>query len=256
MTTPELNRVFKPIIFIFRVMGLWPAESGRIAYKVYGIVQLTIFSLLLTATMMIQLLAFTDLDQMTKIMYMTLAQLALLIKVINFYVQLNTMQRILETTKGFQLHSYAEEKLFNERMRFIYKIAMTLILSCNVAHFSAEFKAIMTPEMLLPFPCWYPESWFNGGFKYFLAYSHQSLGAFFTSNLNGAMDAYSATYLYMIGAQMEILGMRLRCIGNDDNQYVAKRIDRVQRKREQMEHIRHCVQIHQQILKLEIGRIG
>lgn len=254
MSKPELNRVFNPIVFIFRVMGLWPAENGRIAYKVYGIVQLTIFSLLLTTTMMIQLLAFTDLDQMTKIMYMTLAQLSLFMKVINFYVRLNSMQRILQTTKEFQLHSFAEEKLFNERMRFIFKIVMTLIISCNVAHFSAEFKAIMTPEMLLPFPCWYPESWFDGGFKYFLAYSHQSLGAFFTSNLNGAMEAYSAAYLYMISAQMEILGMRLRRIGIDDNQYVASvRNDQAERKREQMENIRHCVRIHQQILKLEIG---
>lgn len=251
MATPELKHIFSPIILIFRAVGLWPAENERIAYKVYGIVQFTIFSLLLTATQVIQLLAFTEIDQITKTMYMSLAQLSLVIKVVNFYVRLNSMQRLLETTKKFQLKSFTEEKLFNERMRFIYKIVMALIISCNVAHFSAELKAIMTPEMLLPFPCWYPESWFDGGIKYFLVYIHQSLGAFLTSNLNGAMEAYAAIYLYMIGIQMEILGIRLRCIGIDDGNQPLKshRTDRTTRRREQIEHIRQCIQTHQQIME-------
>lgn len=253
MESPELKRVFKPIVFILRLMGLWPAPDGSIAYKVFGIVHILIFSLLLTITMLIQLVAFTEMDQITKTSYMTLAQLSLFMKIVNFAFRLNAMQRALETTEKFRLNSFAEVKLFNERMRLIYKIVMTLIISCNVAHFSAEFKAIMTPEMLLPFPCWYPESWFDGGIRYYIAYSHQSLGAFFTSNLNGAMEAHSAAYLYMIGAQMEILGMRLRCIGIDDKQPVeSSQTGRPEHK----EQIRKCIQIHQQILKFEIDRIS
>lgn len=247
MATPELKRVFTPIVLIFRIMGLWPTENAGIAYKVFGIVQLTVFSLLLTTTMMIELIAFTEMDQITQTMYMTMAQLSLFMKIVNFYVRMDSMQWILGTTEKFQLNSDAEVKLFNERMRFIYKIVMTLIISCNVAHFSAELKAAMTPEMLLPFPCWYPESWLVGGITYYLAYAHQSLGAFFTSNLNGAMEAYSAAYLYMIGAQIEILGMRLRRIGT----LTSNRNDSTQRKCEQMEHIRQCIQIHQQILKCD-----
>lgn len=251
MTTPELKRVFTPIVFIFRVMGLWPTETNRIVYRIYGIMQLGIFSLLLTATMVIQLLAFTELDQITKTMYMTLAQLSLFLKVVNFYVRLNAMQEIVDETETFQLNSFAEVKLFNKRMRFIYRLVIALIVSCNIAHFSAEFKAIMTPEMLLPFPCWYPNSWFDGGFKYFLAYSHQSMGAFFTSNLNGAMEAFSGACLYMISVQMEILGSRLKCIGIDSDEIEASiGNDRIKRRRKQFEHIEQCIQIHQKILKL------
>lgn len=256
MATPELDRVFNPIVLIFRIMGLWPTGSNAIVYKMYGIVHLTIFSLLLTTTMMIQLLAFTDFEQITKTMYMSLSQLALCLKVVNFYVRMQLMQKLLETTKRFQLNSMAEEILFNERMRFIAKIVMMLIVSVNVAHFSAEFKAIMTPELLLPFPCWYPASWFDDGIKYYLAYSHQSLGAFFTSNLNGAMEAYSAAFLFMIGAQMEILAIRLRSIGIDDKppvpSSVSHRRDKLQnRKWDHMQHIKKCIQVHQQILMFE-----
>lgn len=69
------------------------------------------------------------------------------------------------------------------------------------------------------------------------------------------MEAHSAAYLYMIGAQMEILGMRLRCIGIDDKQPMeSSQMDRKIHKSEHTEQIRKCIQIHQQILKFEIAR--
>lgn len=253
MATPEFDQTIKPILLTLRWCGLWPSDGPSRAYRVYGISMLVIFSFLLTLTMLIQLFGFTDFDSLTDSMYMALTEFALFIKTANFFLRNDSMQQHVRTAKNFQLETHDEVKLFNTRMRFIRRIIVMLFVSVNIAHFSTEMKTVFTPGLLLLFPASYPTGWLDGGAKYLFVYGHQSIGAFITSNLSAALEAYTCVMLYMVAVQMEILGMRLRSFGHHtgDNanrgQSDAKRMNK---NHEQLGQLREFIQLHQRILML------
>lgn len=255
MATPEFDQTIKPILLTLRWCGLWPSDGHSRAYRMYGISMLVVFSFLLTLTMLIQLFGFNDFDSLTDSMYMALTEFALFIKIVNFYLRNDSMHKHVQTAKNFQLETYAEVKLFNTRMRLIHRIIVMLFISVNIAHFSSEMKTFFTPGLLLLFPASYPAGWLDGGAKYLLAYGHQSIGAFITSNL----EAYTCLMLYMVAVQMEILGMRLRSFGHDivdssnRGQSDAKRRNN---GRKRFNQLRKFIQLHQRILMLGISSMS
>lgn len=151
------------------------------------------------------------------------------------------MQELFETAKKFQLETAAEVALFDKRMRFNYRIVLLLFISVNTAHASAELKAIFSPEMLFPFPAWYPHSWIDGNVSRWLSYAHNSLSHLMGSNIVSAIDGYPTSLLIVVSVQMEILGARLAALGHDRNHSGCD-----------YERIKECIGIHQQILELSI----
>lgn len=254
MAVPEFDYTFRPTILSLRWCGLWLAKNHSIAYKVYGFLLIIAFSVLLTLPMLIQMIAFTDVSNLTDSMYMALTELALFIKIVNFYVYNDSMQQQMRTAQNFLLETYAEIKLFKAKMRFIYRITIVLFVSVNVAQFSTEIKTLATPGTLFLFPASYPASWLQGGAKYWLAYGHQTIGAIITSNLSAALEAFTCAMLIMVSTQMEILGMRLQSLGHVidfDSTGTKTGLKSRNTSREQLDQITKYIQLHQQITKLE-----
>lgn len=242
-STEKFDQVFRPVILVFRLVGLWPRGKQTITYIVYGAMVFLIFSLFLTIIEFIQLFKFTESGKLTATMFMALTDLAVLLKYVNFYWRWQAMQEMHKSARNFRLETEAEVKLFNKRMQFNYWIVMSLFISVNTAHTGTELKTIFSPNLLLPFPAWYPESWFDDGIKYWLMYAHNSIGHVIGSNLVSAIDGYPTSLLFIVSVQMEILGLRLKAIGNDEL---------LSRNRQNRERIIKCIQIHQQILELSI----
>lgn len=254
MATAEFNQVFRPIILVLRLVGLWPSESRSILYFVYGAVIFIIFSVGLTAVEFIQLIKYTESEKLTETMFMTLTDLAVLMKIINFFWRWHFMQELYKIARDFKLETAAEIKFFNERMRCNYWIVLLLFVSVNTAHMGAELKVIFTSELMLPFPAWYPSSWFDGGVKYWLTYAHNSLSHLIGSNIVCALDGFPTSLLLIVSVQMEIIGWRLKSLGHNGPQS-ATGVEKNTRnpavgKCQSLERIKLCIQTHQQILEL------
>lgn len=256
MVSPDVfNQVFRPIIFVFRLAGLWPSGNRTLIYIVYGTAFFFIFSFALTVSELVQLIKFTESANLTQNMFMTLTDLAVLLKFVNFYWRWHSMQELYETARDFERETVAEVKLFNKRMRFNYWIVLLLFISVNTAHAGAELKTIWSPDLLLPFPAWYPPSWLDGGVMYWLTYAHNSLSHLIGSNLVSAIDGFPTSLLFMVSVQMEILGSRLKSLGDDGpltHTGHLKNGESRMRNLQCRKRIIKCIQTHQQILELSI----
>lgn len=244
--------LFRPIVLVFRLSGLWPNGSRSIIYFAYGAIFFIIFSLGLTTVEIIQLTKSVENGKLTETMFMTLTDLAVLLKFVNFHWRWRSMQELYEISRDFQLETVAEAKLFNERMRFNYRIVLLLFFSVNTAHAGAELKTIFTPSLLLPFPAWYPSSWLDGGIQYWLTYAHNSISHFIGSNLVSALDGFQTSLLYIASVQMEILGFRLKSLGHHEVQPRSGYRKNKMEKPRHLECIIKCIRTHQQILELSI----
>lgn len=261
----NLSKVSDPIIFVFRVVGMWPKDDSNPVYWIYGILGTSIFAFLFTISMVIQLVGFTAMDDLTDTMYMTLTELALCFKILNFLLRLRSMQKLFKTIKSFELRSMVEEAHFNKRLKFIYTLLMMDFVLTNFAHLTTQIKVLASPERIIGFPAWFPFDWINDTRNYIIIFVYQLISMTVTSNIQVVIGGYPNLLFCMISTQMEILSMRLSSIGHektdllmnkavnqkiskdsqDDNTFYAVR----KRETEITESLIDCFKTHREILR-------
>lgn len=253
MVEVTLNKVYNSLIIMFRLMGLWPTGKFSICYRFYGFLILSTCSFLFTATMMIQLVAFTAMDQLTETMYMALTEFVLCMKIINFYLRIRSMKQLLDSINQFKIKSSAEQQLFDKRLKMMYMFIVADYGCTNTAHFLTQVKTLLAPIRTIAFPAWHPFGWENNTRNYWLIFVFQFIAMVITSNIQVVIEMYPNLMLCMITTQFEILSMRLRNLG-----YFRKNLKNVEnlthsltaKERLQVsEDLKHCIEVHYDIKK-------
>lgn len=239
-----VKKVSEPVIKVFRVVGLWPEKEAYTLYWIYGLLNMSIFSFLFTTTMMIQLVFFTDLADLTETMYMALTEFALSFKILNFIMRLRSMQDLLETIKNFRLNSNAEKEHYNKRLKLLYTWLMLDFCMTNIAHLFTVIKVLLDPRRLLAFPAWFPFNWIDNTHNYIIAFIYELIGMGITSNIQVVIGMYANLMFCMISVQLEILSMRLRSIGHKTNDDLT-----IGNEMDSTEALKDCVKVHHEILE-------
>lgn len=249
----NLSKVSNPVIGVFRAVGMWPGEKFNFFYWIYGILNMSTFSFLFTLTMMIQLIAFTELDQLTETMYMALTEFALCFKILNFLFRLRSMQSLLQMVRSFELKSVAEEQHFNKRLKFLYTLLMLDFWMTNVAHLFTQIKVLLDSRRLLAFPAWHPFDWIDNTRNYWFIFVYQLIGMSITSNVQVVIGMYSNLMFYMISTQIEILSMRLRSIGYKKSKQISSdqdnKLNSIREENEITVTLKDCVKAHHSIIE-------
>lgn len=238
-----VEKVSEPIIKVFRFVGLWPEKEADTLYWIYGLLNMSIFSFCFSTTMMIQLVAFTDLADLTETMYMSLTEFVLSLKIVNFLLRLRSMQNLLEMIKKFRLNSNAEKEQYNKRLKLLYTLLIMDFCMTNVAHLFTVIKVLLDRRRLLTFPAWFPFNCIDNIHNYIIVFIYQLIGMGITSNIQVVIGMYSNLMFCIISAQFEILSMRLRSIGHE-----TARTQTIEYKMETTEALKDCIKVHHEIL--------
>lgn len=216
MTGINTDKVTNIQLFCFRVLGLWPRADSGYLYSIYGISFLFIFSLAYTVFMVINLFVLDDMSQMTDTLYMSLTEVALFVKIVNFFMRSKAMQTMLSTVHNFQLACAEEEQLVRKRLTFFLGVSIYYYSCANSAIVTSVAVALTTKEIRLPFNGWYPLDWKQGNANYWLVFVYQTVGMIVTANANITIELFPMILMYMASVKVEILGLRMCRIGWDE----------------------------------------
>lgn len=251
-----LKKVCDPMIIVFRSVGMWPNHNSNIFYYFYGILLLFVFSILFTLTMLIQLVVFTKREELTETSYMALTELALAVKIVNFYSRVRSMQSHLDAIYNFELHSDAEREHLRNRLKFMFALLASDFILTNTAHFSVQIRTITASEKLLSFPSWHPINWENNTTNYWLIFVYQVIGMGITSNIQVVIQQYPSFMFCMVSTQLEILAMRLQNIGYEKKRLIQPPKENIpMRVLTEEQHtsisytLKDCINVHYGILK-------
>lgn len=222
-----LKKVIDPLIVIFRLAGLWPTENPSIFYRIYGLFVLLTASILFTLTMIIQLVGFTETEDLTENSYMTLTELALCVKMINFFLRYRSMQSHVKFISDFELQNDAERKLFAKRLKLILILIVMDFVLVNTAHSSVIITVLAAPERMIGFPAWHPIDWQHNTKNYAMIFFYQLYAMTMTSNVQVVIQQFPSLMFCMVSTQMEILSMRLRSIGHKNVNEIGNANDNV-----------------------------
>lgn len=211
------NLVTNFLCTILLFNGLWhPFKRSKILqwfYKTYSTILLFIFSIVYTILLVCNLLFITDLDDITARLYISLTEVALVVKVINFVVQNHDWQELLNGFKIFPLKSVHEETYVQGRIRFFQRIMYLYFFFPNCAAQTLALSAYLLPGNNLVFYGWYPGfDWEHNRRDYLIVYLYQHIGIFITCNINVGIDTYYCFTMHMVSAQFGILGKRLQSL--------------------------------------------
>lgn len=250
MATAELDRAFKSIIFTLRSAGLWSINSHfSLGYRMYGLLIIMTFSVTVTLAQLIQLFVFTEKEKIADNMYMALTEFAVMLKIINFTIRGKSMEKLFGLVRGFKYESAEEERHFKGRLGSVYRVTAMLVISSNIANFSTLIKTLLSDNILMCYPAWYPQQWMDGSVSYWIVFYHNFLGAFWTCNWHWAIEMYLNSMLLIIAVQMEILGKRLCAIGYKATDLIP---NADLKRKHRMEILKSCVQTHREILRLSL----
>lgn len=203
--------------------GLWkPFEKSnwqQFLYSSYSIIFLTIFSVIYAALMVCDIFFLTDFTDLTNRLYMSLTEAALVIKVINFFLNNRDWQKCLSDLKDFRIKSLAEERIMQKSARIFYIMMSVYFLCPNCSVHALGITPLFSTETTLMYTGWYPGfNWQSNSRDYWCVYAYQYIGILITCNLNVAIDSYYCFLMHTISAQIKIFGHRLSLIHFIENE--------------------------------------
>lgn len=235
-------RICKIMLTILRFFGLWLPES-TLFYRIYSALLHFIFTFCYTSAMVTALFFSPSTNETLTAIGMIMALIALNIKVLNIYMNHQMIRRCLVFIEEFELLNKEEERRKTERVRMFTIVAAILYCTGNTAGMSVFLAAHR--GRVLPYVAWYPFD-----LSFWWLYSYQVAGMVMLSNVNMTMELLPSYLMYMVSIKMEILGERLRKLGNGVHNVDGYMEQETQTQLKESVKLSQCIRTHQSILEL------
>lgn len=199
------------------LLGLWKPYKKpawiQIVYSTYSTIFLTIFSIIYTASLVCDIFYITDFNYLANRLFMSLTELALVFKVVNFYFNTRDLQEILHGIKEYRIKSIEEENTINFREK-IFRYTMGVYYTFpNLTCITLSIVPLYNGAKGLVFSACTPGfDWKCNRQDYWAVYIYQAVGIMLTGNLNVTIDTYHYYLLHMFSAHINIYGHRLSSI--------------------------------------------
>lgn len=202
------------VITLFKVCGIWPIQYRfRNLYLIYGFCFQFAFTFAFCGFKLLNFVFKTNMDQVTVIVFETLAEISLWVRVINIIVNFESIRNCLDLIKLFTFQNEDELRFFKTRLRVFTKIMRFYAVCASFACLFSLSAPFFTDKPMLAYPAWYPLDWQNNRTHFWIAYTYQFVGILFLAHTLVFLETYHLYLLIAIGAQLDILSQRLRDIG-------------------------------------------
>lgn len=211
---PILNDASRNFMFFLRLFGLYPGPASSRLYIYYGYFIILVFSIIYTSSMVFELFRLRDWSDSTEAIYMTLTEVALVVKILNFRMLIKNMAEMVGLTQNFELESDDEIELLRHYVKRLVQISIFYYVAVSYAQSSVEIAAAFDESIALPYSAWYPYfDWKHNNYHYWVLFTYQVFGMFVTAFTNVSLELFGALLMCMNTFQMEVLGIRARKLG-------------------------------------------
>lgn len=212
------------LIKILSLCGLWPNVSNKSCFSLYTLytcVFQIFFTFMYTGFKCINFIYLDNLNEITRAMFICLTELALIVKIINFYYHIKEMKNCLNNVKEFVLINEMEINSFQEKLSLFMRIVIWYMAVANIAGIFSYLSPFFSDTPILPYPAWYPLNWQNDLLSYWIVYVYQVIGMFIQTHCLITIEMYAIFLMLTAGTYLEMLGKRLQNIGYDMNMDLA-----------------------------------
>lgn len=148
------------VILSFKIVGIWPIKYRfRNAYLVYGFLFQFTFTYAFCGFKLLNFYFKTNMDQATVIIFESLAEISLWVRVINFISKFDGIFECLTIVKSFECHNEEELKFYKKRFELFTRILRFYFGCASFACFFSLSAPFFSDRVMLAYPAWYPLDW-------------------------------------------------------------------------------------------------
>ncbi|EDV43031.1 uncharacterized protein Dana_GF16718 [Drosophila ananassae] len=238
------------ILRVMQLFGLWPWSLDKEEqWTLLGFLKRNYRYLLhlpITFTfiglMWLEALVSSNLEQAGQVLYMSITEMALVVKILSIWHHRTAAWRLMEELKispDYALRSQIEVDFWRKEQSFFKRFFYIYILISLGVVYSGCTGVLFLDYYELPFAYYVPFEWKNKrGFR--LAYGYDIAGMTLTCISNITLDTLGCYFLFHISLLYRLLGFRLRNLRDiqDDIDFGQK--------------LRNIFQLHQNIKRLSL----
>ncbi|KAG4070904.1 hypothetical protein HA402_011130 [Bradysia odoriphaga] len=203
------------VITVFKICGIWPINYRfRKLYLLYGFFFQFAFTFAFCGFKLLNFYFKTNMDLITVIIFESLAEISLWVRVINFVTNFDRILHCLNVVKSFKCRDEEELNFYRERLGMFKKVMRFYVGCASFACFFSLVAPFFSDKPMLAYPAWYPLDWQNNTTHFWIAYTYQFVGILFLAHTLVLLEAFHIYLLITIGGQLDILAQRLRDIGS------------------------------------------
>lgn len=205
------------VVYVFKICGLWPVRNKfRNLYLVYTFFFQLTFTLAFITFKYLNFYYKTHMDMATIIIFETLAEISMAIRGANFIAKFDDIYGCLSTIKLFKCENMEELELYKKRQAMFTRVLRFYFSCASFACFFSLSAPFFADKPMLAYPAYYPYlDWKNNRMHFWIAYMYQLVGILILAHTLILLEAYHIYLMITIGAQLDILAIRLRNIKRD-----------------------------------------
>ncbi|TDG49842.1 hypothetical protein AWZ03_003830 [Drosophila navojoa] len=228
-TQTERTDAINWVLRIMRLGGLWPLSTSREEPPVLAFLKVNYrYALHVPITftfiglMWLEAFVSNNLEQAGQVLYMSLTEIALVVKILNIWYRSTAARRIMGHMKhssDYALQSEQEHSYWQQQQRlFKWYFYLFLLASLGVVY-SSCIGVLFLHDYELPFDYFVPFEYRNER-RYYYAYGYSLIGMTVTSVSNVCLDALGCYFLFHLSLLYRLLGYRVRGL-----QYTASEVE-------------------------------
>ncbi|XP_063926028.1 odorant receptor Or1-like [Zophobas morio] len=217
----DWHKRLQPLLFFFRIVGLWPKKQELYSYNLYTLYTALSFILFDVCHNLFQVVQMflipMDLEAVAGSLFIAVQAVAV-IKVFAFIRQMKMIKELMLKLNDdiFQPRTHEQRVRVSAALQFWWRIYVgyQLTLACTVVLWSS-FPLLdkSYKESRLPFVAWYPYDYTKSPL-YEITYFYQSFSLAFLNVCNSNLDMFAVCLMICIGAQCDILCDNLKGLGH------------------------------------------
>lgn len=201
-------------VMVWKVCGLWTLPGNPLWYRVYCIALYTIFYVLYPLCIGLALMFTENVNEMIDILLILPTAcagvkgcfvIAKRRELRKLFVLMDRMDEMVKKCEYVDLI----EKALGESLTLVKVLSLFYYSTCV----SSFIVPILVEERRLIWPSYYFVDYTNNVGAYYFFLFFQWFSSFLVSFIYSSLDLYAAALYKMLGAHIDILGMRLRAIG-------------------------------------------
>ncbi|XP_064552220.1 odorant receptor 94a [Drosophila montana] len=216
------------ILWIMQLCGVWPwpHTTKKDSYirvflkKNYRYLLHVPITFTFIGLMWIEAFVSSNLEQAGQVLYMSITEMALVIKILNIWYQSESARQLIthmQHSSEYELRSEEEHSNWlHEQRVFKCRFYLYVFISLGVVY-SSSIGVLFLNDYVLPFAYFVPFEWQNDQ-GYFYAYGYNMAAMTLTCVSNVTLDTIGCYLLFHLSLLYRLMGMRLQELKNVDNE--------------------------------------
>lgn len=205
--------------------GVWPKNVNSNSYKLYAYTIQLLLSFGYTICLSGAVFESVDFQEATVSIPLSLSCIIICTRITNFYINHDSMQKLLDEIHEFELWNRGEKLFVAQRLKVFNRLSFAFTVTIYFCLLSQLIVPLFLSNASLPLPIWFPLNWKHNSTHFWIVYIYSSMAIFVIGHMVMLLQIFTCYLMFMNTLKFELLGIRFSRLGYQQHFELNRNVD-------------------------------